>query len=104
VEPQEGSGSAQIVLYTPNKVTIHTASDVAKLLFLSDVFDPGWHAYVDGKKTPVLRADYDFRAVGLPPGNHVVEFRYFPDKLRIGFIVAGLASIAVCMRLFWKQR
>lgn len=92
-EPSVGEGSAEIVLYKPTSVTIQTTSDVPKLLFLSDVYDPGWHAFVDGEKTPVYRAHYDFRAVSVPAGVHAVEFYYFPKKLSYGFLLSFGALI-----------
>ena len=78
IEPQIGDGSAQIVSYTPNRVAVKTTAEVPKILFLSDVFDSGWQATIDGTKTKVYRADYDFRAVAVPAGNHIIEFRYAP--------------------------
>lgn len=75
-DPQEGTGSAKILSYTPNKVIIETYSEASKLLFLSDVFDDGWRASVDGQAARLLRADYDFRAVSVPAGRHTVIFRY----------------------------
>jgi len=84
LEPSLGEGIAEITSYTPTSVTIQTKSDVAKLLFLSDVFDPGWHVRVDGKSAKIYRADYDFRAVALEAGKHTVQFYYFPRKLFFG--------------------
>ncbi len=83
LEPSIGIGDAQIVMYSPNVIIIKTTSDTNKLLFLSDVYDAGWEAYIDGKKTEVYRADYDFRAVGVPSGSHTIEYRYRPKAFRI---------------------
>lgn len=86
-EPAVGSGSANIVVYTSEEVIIKTKSDVPKLLFLSDVYDDGWNAMIDGVKAPVYRAHYTFRAVSLNPGEHTVVFRYHPESFRWGIIV-----------------
>lgn len=93
VEPQAGPGSAEIVSYTPNKVTIEINSPSPKLLFFSDAFDAGWYAFVDGKESRVYRADYDFRAVVTPVGKHTVVFMYAPDEFRWG-IMLGIVGIA----------
>jgi hypothetical protein len=95
IEPQSGPGSAEIISYTPDKVTVKTNASSPKLLFLSDVYDIGWHAFVDGKESRVYRADYDFRAVTVPTGQHLVEFRYTPDEFRWGIIlsIAGIAGL-----------
>jgi hypothetical protein len=87
-EPAVGSGSAVIRDYEPTRVTIQTTSDVPKLLFLSDVFDPGWQVTIDGVAAPIYRADYDFRAVSLPAGSHTVQFRYVPRELLWGALIS----------------
>ncbi len=51
---------------------------------LSDQFYPGWRAYVDGRESPIYRANYLFRAVPVPAGEHVVEFTYQPVSVGLG--------------------
>ena len=104
MKPQTGEGEAQIVFYSPNVVTIKTSSDVPKLLFLSDVFDAGWNATIDGKKTTVFRADYDFRAVAVPAGMHTIEYRYHPVGFRIGLVVSALSIISLFGIAVWTKK
>lgn len=99
-DPVPGTGSATIVSYKPTTVRIQTNTDAPKLLFFSDVYDPGWHATIDGVKTKLYRADYDFRAVSVPAGEHTVNFTYFPDKLKYGFILSGFALMALVAGFF----
>lgn len=73
---EEGTGSAKMVLYTPNKITIEAETTQPAILFLSDNFYPGWKATVNGKKTKIYRADYTFRAIEVPAGKSNVEFIY----------------------------
>ena len=44
-------------------------------LVVNDCWVPGWTARVDGSEAPVLRADYAFGAVPVPPGEHEVVLR-----------------------------
>jgi len=104
IKPQAGNGEAQIIFYSPNVVKINTSSDVPKLLFLSDVFDAGWVATIDGKKTNVYRADYDFRAVAVPAGEHTIEYRYHPIGFRIGMIASGLGIITLFGIALWTKK
>jgi uncharacterized membrane protein YfhO len=66
---------------------------------LTDAYYPGWRAYLDGEQTPMYRADYLFRAVALPPGRHLVQFRYEPESLETGLAVARLAVALLALAL-----
>jgi len=98
-DPQIGTGSAKIISYSPNRVTLSTHSESPKLLFLSDVYDEGWLASVNGVQTPILRANYAFRAIALPAGDNQVEFVYQPWEITYGlygtfisfFVLLGLS-------------
>jgi hypothetical protein len=61
---------------------------------LSEHFDPGWTATVDGVPAPVLRVDRVLIGVPVPAGNHTVLLRFSPVGL--GF---GLLAAATCVGL-----
>lgn len=77
LKPQKGEGNVLIEKYLPNEVIFNVNTSVPKLLFLSDTYDPGWHAFVDGAPTPLYRADYAFRAVSVPAGEHTIRMVYW---------------------------
>ncbi|MDE2588453.1 MAG: YfhO family protein, partial [Patescibacteria group bacterium] len=81
---QSDSSKANIISYDTNKVIIHTTSDSSLLLILTDTYYPGWKALVDGKETPIYRADGLVRSVFVPSGNHDVEFLYMPESFVTG--------------------
>lgn len=91
--PATGNGRAQIVSYSPNTVSITSESEVPKVLVLSDVYEKGWKATVNGVPVPVYRANYAFRAVSVPAGKVTVEFMYQPNGVRYGLPIAGLVMI-----------
>lgn len=86
---------AEIVRYTPNQVEIATTSATASLLVLGDNHYPGWSASVDGRSAPLLRADYNLRAVQLDGGTHTVRFSYRPKSVLYGMIVSLLSAGAL---------
>ena len=75
------------------RLTVTAAAD--GVLMLSEPYDRGWNAYVDGEEVPILRADHLFRAIALPEGEHTVEFRYEPVELRLGLAISGLTILVV---------
>ncbi len=103
IAPQSGEGTADITKYTPNEVVIRTTSTGPKLLFLSDVFDNGWRATVDGQETLIYRADYDFRAVAVPSGEHIVRMVYWPKSFARGLWLAGFGMLCL-FGLFLSSR
>lgn len=103
-DPMAGHGVATISSYRPTEVVIHVDTTVPKLLFLSDTYESGWKATIDGKRTNILRADFDFRAVAVPKGNHVIVMRYMPKGIVIGFWIAGFATLGIMAFYIWKPR
>ena len=83
----------------PDRVTITAGTSADGLLILSQMYDPGWHAYVDGERVTVQVANHLFQAVPLPAGTHTVEVRYEPRSLLLGLGItaltgAGLIAVA----------
>jgi hypothetical protein len=88
-------GTATILRYENQIVTIQTISNGSAVLVLADSHYPGWKAYVDGKEEVIRRANLFFRAVPVPAGNHMVEFRYEPWSFKIGQIVSLVTVLFV---------
>ncbi len=87
-------GEALVSEHTPSQVVIKTKADTSSLLFLSDTYYPGWKAYVDGKELEIYLADYAFRAVVVPQGNHTVTFTYDPLSFKIGILAVVLGGFS----------
>lgn len=43
---------------------------------LAVTYHPGWRATVDGKAVPIRRVSPDFMAVDVPPGEHMIIYRF----------------------------
>lgn len=92
---REPGSYSSIQAYDSNRVVIKARLKKAGVLVLTDVFYPGWRAYVDGKRTEVLRVNGLVRGIVLQEGTHTVVFRYLPDTFVTGVIVA-----AICFACF----
>lgn len=98
-----------ILLYEPQKVKLSVKTDEGRLLFLSDNYYPGWHAFVDSTPVKIYRANFTFRAVAVPKGIHTVVFYYNPISFSIGRNVTAVSSIIILgisftMLLRWFQQ
>lgn len=94
-------GTADILRYEPEHVTIRTHSNTSALLTLTDTYYPGWAAAVDGKPAAIRRTDASLRAVDVPAGTHIVSMEYMPQSVKMGTIMTVASLIAVCASLFF---
>jgi uncharacterized membrane protein YfhO len=79
--------------YSELEAVVKTNSNSNNMLVISDNFYPGWKAYVDDKETKIYRANYTFRAIGLPAGKHIVRFSYEPGSFKIGLAISIVSTI-----------
>lgn len=79
--------------YKPKQIIIHAKTNAPQMLFLSDNYYPGWKAYVDNKETKIYRANYTFRSIYLPKGDHEITFIYKPLSFRTGLVISLLSVI-----------
>lgn len=100
--------------YAPNRLTYRYRSAKGGIAIFSEIYFPwGWEAKVNGKETPIGRADYVLRAMRLPAGDGQIEMRFDPKSLKttnalsiasviliyLGCILALVAAIVA-----WRRR
>ena len=62
--------------YNPDYVKYHSHAATDQLAVFSEVYyEPDWRAYIDGMPVEYLRANYILRALVIPAGDHVIEFK-----------------------------
>lgn len=88
-------GHVRITSYRLNDVTVDVETPGPALLRLAEAWYPDWTARVDGRPTPVLKADYLLRAVHVPAGRHQVVFRFESPAVRRGLIVSLISLVVV---------
>jgi hypothetical protein len=90
-DPDPPQGSAKIASYGRNEVIVEVETDRNSVVVLHDIYYPGWEAYVDGERRPILRANLLFRGVEVPPGRYRLEFRFRP--LSVDNLVAAATGL-----------
>ena len=73
-------------------------------LVMSDVYYPGWTATIDDQPTTLYPANFAFRAVLVPPGEHRVTFTFEPTTWRIGMGISVLTLMALIGFGVWRWR
>lgn len=62
--------------YNPDHLTYRSHTRGERLAVFSEVYyEPDWRAYIDGKPAEYIRANFLLRAMVIPAGDHVIEFR-----------------------------
>ena len=101
-------GNAEITSYKINSISLKVSTPKNGYLVLSEIFYPGWKAYVDGREKKVYRANWSLRAIPIEAGEHKVDVRFEPKSFYTGawitFITIGLSSIGIVYSLLRKKR
>jgi len=93
----QGSGQVIVISEVPALVRLKADMQSRGLVVLNDAYNPNWQATIDGQRTPVLVANYILRGLVVPEGEHLVEFRYVSQPLRVGALLSLLSVLALCI-------
>jgi hypothetical protein len=88
-----------ITEHQPDLIKAQASTSSPGMLVFSEVYDPGWRAYVDGEPAPVHLVNHVMRGIPIPAGTHEIELRYTTPGLLIGFAITG-ATVAVLVAAF----
>ncbi|MGH2616990.1 MAG: YfhO family protein [Thermomicrobiales bacterium] len=92
---------ATYLRYEPDRIDVQVTAQAPALLVLSEVWDPGWSATVDGQQAPVLLTNHILRAVPVPAGQHLVVLDYHPPLLRLGLVVTAATTLLLAGTAAW---
>ncbi|MCX8009025.1 MAG: YfhO family protein [Patescibacteria group bacterium] len=68
------------------------------IVFLKQTYHPNWRAWVNGKEVKPFIVFPFYTAISLEtPGDHTIEFRYLPSRLKIILFTISLVSVLGCM-------
>jgi Bacterial membrane protein YfhO len=89
----------------PSEVRVVTDASSAQVLRLRVASVPGWHATIDGRPlavTPYLSMMFQAH---IPPGKHIIELRYWPDRFTGGLLIAAGTVILLVLAAFivWRR-
>ena len=65
-------------------------------LYSSIPYDDGWSVYVDGKKAETFEIGGTLLAIELTPGQHRIEYKYFPVGFLYGIIISAVTVFGLC--------
>jgi hypothetical protein len=102
VAPVEPEGSTPTLLeQSPTCYRMRITRANPGWLVISQARYPGWIARIGGREVPLVRANYAFDAIALPPGESEIEFSYEPLSFRLGLWISAASALAGAL-LFWR--
>lgn len=106
------AASVTCVTYRPNEVGFAVLLETPQWLVVNDRFHNGWQAKFRSKdkpwtSVPIHEANGWARAVYLPAGEHRVKMVFWPNEVRWGMQISGVAWLVAIIYVighFWASR
>lgn len=80
-----------------DQIALEVTANASGLLMLSEIWDPGWSATVDGGAVATYRANFLFLALPVSEGEHSIVLRYTPPRLVLGLGISLGAVLLLCI-------
>ncbi len=91
----------KLTSYKPNHLKyVSNNSNPGLAVFSEMYYADGWNATIDGKATSHFRANYAIRAMEIPSGNHIIEFKFEPQVVKTGSTIALISFIIMILLFF----
>ena len=93
----------EVVEDSPERLEVVVSTIEDGMLIVSDSWHAGWEARIDGEPAIIHRANYLFRAIEIPAGEHVVELVFTPESWRVGRVLT-VVTLATMLAVFLLRR
>jgi hypothetical protein len=93
-------GRADVLRATPEGLDVR--AEGPGILVVTEAWDRGWSAEVDGTPAAILRVNHGEIGLALAPGPHRVVLRYRPPGLVPGLVLAA-AGVALLVVTGWRR-
>lgn len=109
---EDSTASISLTTYVPNHLTYRSVNRNAGLAVFSEMYYPnGWNAYIDGEPVPHFKVNYTLRALKVPEGEHIIEFKFEPELVKTGSKITMASSVIILLVLLggigyslWRNR
>ncbi|MCO5178357.1 MAG: YfhO family protein [Thermomicrobiales bacterium] len=98
--PGDGNDAVSVTAQSPDSMRLATSTSADGMLVVSNGYDPGWKAWVDGEQVEVVPADHALQAIPLPAGEHTVTLRYETPGLNLGLAITGTTVLLLIIGWF----
>jgi hypothetical protein len=90
--------------FGPNGFEVDVEAGGDSFVVFSELFYPGWHAKLDGRKVKLYRVNAILCGVPVPPGKHHLSLYYLPGSFVIGMATSlSFFVLLAVLGFFWKD-
>lgn len=103
---EDSQTAVEIISYGDNYIKSKVTTKITKPLIISNVYDPGWSATIDGQKTPIFKANFIMQSILVPNGEHIIELKYVYNNAALSFVIAlfGILSAVFVSFYIWLKK
>lgn len=102
VSATDSASTIALADYDSNFITYNVDAKKDELAVFSEIYYPkGWKITIDGQPAQMLRANYTLRALPIPAGKHVVEFRFEPTSIKVTDTISFVSQLIMLILLGW---
>lgn len=95
IVPSDSNATIRQTQFDNEAIQYSSTTNQPHLAVFSEIYYKDWHAYIDGKEAPVIKANYVLRALVIPAGNHTIDFKFEPTVYRISYKITLISSWAL---------
>ncbi|WP_212005347.1 YfhO family protein [Chitinophaga sp. HK235] len=89
----DSSATIKLTKYGLNSLEYASSNSQEGLGVFSEIYYPaGWNAYIDGKKTDIVRVNYALRGLKIPAGQHKIDLKFEPTTFFTGQKISSISS------------
>jgi hypothetical protein len=74
--------TVEVTTYGADEIHLRVNATATGMVVLSEIWDPGWQAKVDGRPVNILKANGVFRGIVVEPGAHEIVLTYPAKRIK----------------------
>jgi hypothetical protein len=104
LHPKGARGNLRWARPAPARIEIEANLAEGGLVVVSESYDPGWQAVLDGSRVPTYPCDLALLGVQLPAGAHRITFVFAPRTWPLAVALSSLGLAGILAILLWARR
>ncbi|HMJ46706.1 MAG TPA: YfhO family protein, partial [Ferruginibacter sp.] len=97
--PADSTSSITMKTFDNDAITYESSAASDHIAVFSEIYYKDWKATIDGKPADIFKANYVLRALKVPSGKHVIEFKFEPAIFYTGKTISNISAWLIILLL-----